>query len=191
MARQPGRLELGVDHAVVIEVLGVAYDPSVINQSVALGAVEKWTIQNGATFSHAFHIHDVHFNIVSRSTGPVPDHEHGWKDTLGIAPNESVSFVARIADFATAPLTRTRITATWRTTKTRGPWGSSWCSDREARDAASRAPSQHDRRRGVDDGSARAGRRHARARNLRPDRLHDPQRATAAPPARAAPSPTS
>ncbi len=100
MARQPGRLELGVDHAVVIEVLGVAYDPSVINQSVALGAVEKWTIQNGATFSHAFHIHDVHFNIVSRSTGPVPDHEHGWKDTLGIAPNESVSFVARIADFA-------------------------------------------------------------------------------------------
>jgi bilirubin oxidase len=79
---------------------GVAYDPSVINQNVALGAVEKWTIQNGATFSHAFHIHDVQFNIVSRSSGPVGAWETGWKDTLSIAPNESVSFVARFADFA-------------------------------------------------------------------------------------------
>ncbi len=81
---------------------GVGYDENVINHNVALNALEKWTISNGNTFSHSFHIHDVQFKIVSRSTGPVPAHEQGWKDVLSIARNESVSFVAKFDDFASA-----------------------------------------------------------------------------------------
>ena len=74
---------------------GQSYDENVINQTVSLDAVEKWTITDGMTFSHAFHIHDVQFKIVSRSSGPVPDYEQGWKDTVHVSINESVGFIAK------------------------------------------------------------------------------------------------
>lgn len=82
---------------------GAIYDENVINQTVSLNAVEKWTIVNdGLMMSHAFHIHDVQFAIVSRSSGPVPDHERGWKDTFRVGAGESVSFIGRFDDFASA-----------------------------------------------------------------------------------------
>lgn len=79
---------------------GRSYDHNRIDQMVQLGAVEEWTIANGMVFGHSFHIHDVQFSIVSRSSGPVPPQERGWKDTFFIDRNESVTFVARFADFA-------------------------------------------------------------------------------------------
>ena len=81
---------------------GASYDPAVFNQTVALNAVEKWTVSNGATFDHAFHIHDVQFKIVARSAGPVGAYEGGWKDTVIVPRNESVSFIAKFDDFASA-----------------------------------------------------------------------------------------
>ena len=75
------------------------YSMETIDQTVKLDAVEKWTITNGPTFGHSFHIHDVQFAIVSRSTGDVADYEKGWKDTFAILPNESVTFVAKFNDF--------------------------------------------------------------------------------------------
>jgi len=77
-----------------------AYDMDTINHQVKLNSTEKWTISNGRTFGHSFHIHDVQFSIVSRSSGPIPDYEKGWKDTFFIRPNEKVSFVAKFADYA-------------------------------------------------------------------------------------------
>lgn len=76
------------------------YEMHQTNQIVKQGAVEAWTISNNQVFGHAFHIHDVQFRIVARSLGPVPDYEQGWKDTLYIRRNESVTFVARFEDFA-------------------------------------------------------------------------------------------
>ena len=73
-----------------------------INQTVALNAIEQWSITNGKTFNHSFHIHDVQFKIISRSSGPVPEYEKGWKDTLYIRINETVVFVARFDDYASA-----------------------------------------------------------------------------------------
>jgi len=81
---------------------GVGYDENVINQNVSLNAVEKWTISNGQTFSHSFHIHDVQFKIVSRSSGTIGVHEQGWKDVVSVPRNESVSFIAKFDDFASA-----------------------------------------------------------------------------------------
>jgi blue copper oxidase len=75
------------------------YDMSTVNETVKLDTVEQWKITNGRTFGHSFHIHDVQFAIVSRSTGPIPDHEKGWKDTFYIQVNETVSFVAKFDDF--------------------------------------------------------------------------------------------
>lgn len=72
--------------------------PKVVN----LNDIEKWTIANTnpAVFGHAFHLHDVEFKIISRSTGSVAAYESGWKDTFFISRNESVSFVAKFDDFA-------------------------------------------------------------------------------------------
>jgi bilirubin oxidase len=77
-----------------------SYDMMAINHKVKLNATEKWTITNNQTFGHSFHIHDVQFSIVSRSSGAIPDYEKGWKDTFFIHINETVSFVARFADYA-------------------------------------------------------------------------------------------
>jgi bilirubin oxidase len=81
---------------------GAGYDENVINQNVALNGVEKWTISNGMTFSHSFHIHDVQFKIVARSSGKVADYEQGWKDVVSVPRNESVTFIAKFDDFASA-----------------------------------------------------------------------------------------
>lgn len=79
---------------------GAAYDMDVINQYVNLSTTEKWTIVNSQVFGHSFHIHDVQFKIVSRSSGVVADHEQGWKDVVAVPRGESVSFIARFDDFA-------------------------------------------------------------------------------------------
>jgi bilirubin oxidase len=97
------------------------YSATVFNQSVKLNAVEKWTITNTSNFSHTFHIHDVFFNIVSRTqnttttTGPggggpgggaqgaatgIFAWEKGWKDTVYVQQGSSVSFIAKFDDYA-------------------------------------------------------------------------------------------
>ena len=78
------------------------FDANVVNQNVTLNTVEKWTISNGPTFNHSFHIHDVQFKIVARSSGKIADDEQGWKDTVRVPRNESVTFVAKFDDFSSA-----------------------------------------------------------------------------------------
>ena len=73
-----------------------------INKFVNLNAIEKWTVTNNNVFGHSFHIHDVQFKIISRSSGPVNDYESGWKDSYYLPVNESVTFVAKFADYADA-----------------------------------------------------------------------------------------
>ena len=78
----------------------LAFNMDTINQKVALNAVEQWTITNNRTFSHSFHIHDVQFKIVSRSSGALSAYEQGWKDTVQVPLGESVTFIAKFDDFA-------------------------------------------------------------------------------------------
>lgn len=79
-----------------------SFDFNTINHTVTENTTEKWTVTNNNVFGHCFHIHDVQFKIVSRSTGAVGDYESGWKDNFFISRNESVSFVARFKDYADA-----------------------------------------------------------------------------------------
>lgn len=73
-----------------------------INKTVTLGTTEKWTVTNNNVFGHSFHIHDVQFKIISRSSGPIAAYEDGWKDTYYLHVNETVSFVAKFDDYADA-----------------------------------------------------------------------------------------
>jgi len=79
-----------------------SYDMNTINQVIKLGATEAWTIKNDRIFGHSFHIHDVQFKIVSRSSGAIPAYEQGWKDTFSIQRNEQVTFIAKFADYASS-----------------------------------------------------------------------------------------
>lgn len=56
---------------------GNSYSMDTINQTVALDAIEAWTISNDFVFGHSFHIHDVQFSIISRSSGDVAEYEKG------------------------------------------------------------------------------------------------------------------
>ena len=76
------------------------YGFTTINQNIKLNAVEKWTIVNNNIFGHSFHIHDVQFKIVSRSSGSVAAYESGWKDVVYIPLGESVSVIAKYDDFS-------------------------------------------------------------------------------------------
>ena len=77
------------------------YNIKTINQTVKLNTIEKWTVTNNMVFGHSFHIHNIQFKIVSRSSaGGIATYESGWKDTFYIRPNETVSVVAKFDDFA-------------------------------------------------------------------------------------------
>ena len=76
------------------------YGFSSINQTVSLNAVEKWTIVNNNVFGHSFHVHDVQFKIVARSSGAVGEHESGWKDTVFVPLGETVTVIAKFDDFS-------------------------------------------------------------------------------------------
>jgi len=71
-----------------------------INKTVNLNTIEKWTVTNNNVFGHTFHIHDVEFKIISRSSGSVGDYESGWKDVMYVPRGESVTFVAKFDDYA-------------------------------------------------------------------------------------------
>ena len=79
-----------------------AFSFNTINHTVNANAVEKWSVVNNNVFGHCFHIHDVQFKLISRSTGPIGAYESGWKDAFFISRNETVSFVARFSDQADA-----------------------------------------------------------------------------------------
>ena len=76
------------------------YNYTTINQTIPLNAIVNWTFSGGNIFGHSVHIHDVQFNIVSRSSGAIASYETGWKDTYFIHLGETVSVVAKFSDFS-------------------------------------------------------------------------------------------
>ncbi len=81
----------------------MSFSPTVFNQTLNLNAVEKWTITNASGFSHSFHIHDIQFNLISRTGGNnsgIKTFEQGWKDTLFVGQNQAVTFIAKFDGFA-------------------------------------------------------------------------------------------
>ena len=80
------------------------YSKAVINQTVAYNALERWTITNNNIFGHAFHLHDVSFNIISRSGGTqgttIRAYEQGWKDVVWLPIGGSVTFLAKFENYA-------------------------------------------------------------------------------------------
>ena len=81
---------------------GKSFSHTLINHTIKLNAVEKWTLVNNNIFGHAIHLHDVQFKIVSRSNGPVAPYESGWKDTIYLPLGTTAVVLAKFEDFTTS-----------------------------------------------------------------------------------------
>ena len=84
---------------------GASMDINVINETIHLGDMEVWEIINTSGVAHPFHIHGAPFQVLSRSDGPVPDNEKGWKDVILVPARSSsqdgrVKIIKPFLDFA-------------------------------------------------------------------------------------------
>ncbi len=75
---------------------GKVFDPGRVDQRVALGAVEEWTIVNQQTDDHVFHIHTNPFQVIKVNGEPV---EPSWQDTAVLPRGGSLTFRSRFLDF--------------------------------------------------------------------------------------------
>ena len=75
---------------------GKVFDADRVDQRVALGAVEEWTILNQHTDDHVFHIHTNPFQVVKVNGEAV---EPSWQDTAIVPRGGSLTFRSRFLDF--------------------------------------------------------------------------------------------
>ena len=76
---------------------GRPFDPDRIDADVRLGEIEVWRFQSD--LHHPVHVHLDPFRVLSRrGEGPGPL-DKGWKDTVDLAPSESVDVAVRFADY--------------------------------------------------------------------------------------------
>src|ERR671917_454132 len=61
---------------------GETFDPERLDARPRLGSTEIWEVF--ADPSHPFHMHLVHFKVLSRDGGPPGPHDAGWKDTVSL-----------------------------------------------------------------------------------------------------------
>lgn len=76
---------------------GASMDMNVINERVALGSTEIWEIHNNTMMMHPFHIHHGQFQVKERNGRPTHAHERAFKDTVKVAPGETVRVVMEFA----------------------------------------------------------------------------------------------
>ena len=93
-------LNHGMAHGwgMVFLINGRMFDPNHIDTQVQLNTVEDWELVNTGVMDHPFHIHTNEFQVISRNGRAVP--YLAWKDTVNVAPGESVRCRLRFADFA-------------------------------------------------------------------------------------------
>jgi FtsP/CotA-like multicopper oxidase with cupredoxin domain len=80
---------------------GKAYDHNRIDTEIAYGATEIWSVRNAnLRMPHNFHMHLVQFRVVERNGQPVTSGpESGLKDTVAIAPGETVKVQATFTGY--------------------------------------------------------------------------------------------
>ncbi len=85
-----GGMEFGFD--------GRQFDPSRVDQQVALGTIEEWTIANTSPMDHPFHLHVWPMQVMD-----APDVDHSgppdWRDVVTVPAHGQVSVRIRFADF--------------------------------------------------------------------------------------------
>ena len=77
-----------------------AMDMAVINERIPVGSLELWQIENDSMMMHPFHVHHGQFQLISRGGRPATGIERGEKDTIKVAPGETLQFLMKFDRFA-------------------------------------------------------------------------------------------
>ncbi len=77
-------------------------DISRVDETVELGSTEVWSVTNGMSMPHSFHVHDVQFQVLSIGGREPPPHLAGWKDTVYLEPNVEYRLIMTFTDYADA-----------------------------------------------------------------------------------------
>jgi FtsP/CotA-like multicopper oxidase with cupredoxin domain len=84
-------------HEFAFLICGQRFDPERVDQSIPLGAVEEWTIDNEHTDDHIFHIHTNPFELVAvngqKLVKPL------WRDSVVVPRKGGIVFRSRFLDF--------------------------------------------------------------------------------------------
>ena len=72
---------------------GRAFDLRHVSASPKLGSTEIWKL--ASTERHPVHLHLAPFQVLSRRGGSPGRYDNGWKDTVELAPGETVEVIAR------------------------------------------------------------------------------------------------
>jgi FtsP/CotA-like multicopper oxidase with cupredoxin domain len=99
-ARRSWDLSLSTASGVQWQLASRGFDPMRIDARPRLGTTELWQWRNTSERSHPMHLHGMLFRVIERSTGVVPRAERGWKDTIGVAPGETVTVQPWFAPYA-------------------------------------------------------------------------------------------
>jgi FtsP/CotA-like multicopper oxidase with cupredoxin domain len=83
------------------QINGKDFDPARFDVRPQHGSTERWTFVNRSNRVHPMHIHGYLFRVLGRSSGPVHAGDRlGWKDTVGVLPNETVTVLAWFAPYS-------------------------------------------------------------------------------------------
>ncbi|KRO17299.1 multicopper oxidase family protein [Lacticaseibacillus saniviri] len=87
----------GMDESVALD--GKKFNMQRIDATQPMGQAQYWDVTNTNTMDggmvHPFHVHGTQFLIISRNgKAPYPN-EHGYKDTVGVNPGETVRLLVR------------------------------------------------------------------------------------------------
>jgi FtsP/CotA-like multicopper oxidase with cupredoxin domain len=77
---------------------GKQFDINRVDEAVAAGATEVWTITNVSTMGampHPFHAHAIQWQVLDRNGVPASGVDLGWKDTVLVQPSETVRIIGR------------------------------------------------------------------------------------------------
>ena len=97
---QLGMIFDGTDAFGVID--GKTFDPNRIDMTVRRGDTEIWTVRNTDVefgIPHSLHLHLVQFRILDRDGRPPAPNEAGRKDTVAVAPGETVRLQATFTGY--------------------------------------------------------------------------------------------
>ncbi|MBK9628390.1 MAG: multicopper oxidase domain-containing protein [Flavobacteriales bacterium] len=76
------------------------FDIDVVNDTVWLGATEKWVILNGSDIAHPFHMHGGSFYVLNRDGMPPLPWETGAKDVILVDMAEQVHLIMKFDELS-------------------------------------------------------------------------------------------
>lgn len=80
---------------------GLTFDINRIDEIIIKDELEEWKFINNTNEYHPMHIHGVMFQVYSRNGNTtIPPNDKGWKDTVLINPNETVSVLVKFVDYS-------------------------------------------------------------------------------------------